>query len=402
MFKNIILVLNCGSSSIKFAIINPINGNKIIKGLTEYTKKKTCIIKWEINNFIYIKKKNITYSNYKVLNLIFLNILFKNKKIFKKLYAIGHRIVHGGEFFSNSIIINDNVINSIKESISFATLHNKEHLIGIYKSFKLIPYLFKKNIAVFDTAFHQSMPKKSFLYALPYNLYTKYKIRRYGAHGLSHKYITLKTAEFLNKNIKTLNIITCHLGNGCSIAAIKNGKCIDTSMGLTPLEGLIMGTRCGDIDPSIIFYLNNNLGIKIKQIQKILNKESGLLGLSELSNDCRYIEKNYFKNKQLKLAINIFCYKLSKYIGSYSILMDNHLDAIVFTGGIGENSVLIRKLTINSLNILGFKINSILNKNIYNVKFGIITKSNSRIALVIPSNEELIIAKDTYDLINHI
>ncbi|WMC19601.1 MAG: acetate kinase [Enterobacteriaceae bacterium PC38] len=402
MFKNLILVLNCGSSSIKFAIINPINGNKIIKGLTEYKKKK-CIIKWEINNnFIYKKKINIIYSNYKILNLIFLNILFKNKKIFKKISAIGHRIVHGGEFFSNSIIINDKVINSIKESILFATLHNKEHLIGIYKSFKLIPYFFKKNIAVFDTAFHQSIPKKAFLYALPYSLYTKYKIRRYGAHGLSYKYITLKTAEFLNKNIKTLNIIICHLGNGCSISAIKNGKCIDTSMGLTPLEGLIMGTRCGDIDPSIIFYLYNNLGIKIKKIIKILNKESGLLGLSELTNDCRYIEKNYFKNKQLKLAIDIFCYKLSKYIGSYSILMGNHLDAIVFTGGIGENSILIRKLTINSLNILNFKISSILNKNIYNTKFGIITKSNSRIALVIPSNEELIIAKDVYNLINHI
>ncbi|XZR53143.1 MAG: acetate kinase [Enterobacteriaceae bacterium] len=400
MSEKLILILNCGSSSLKFAIINSFNGNKIIKGISEYIKKNISIIKWEKKNKKYKKKINIIYSNYEILNLIFNKIIIKNKIIINKLRAISHRIVHGGEFFSNSIIINDKIINSIKESIIFAQIHNKEHLIGIYKSFKFIPHLFKKNVAVFDTAFHQSIPKKSFLYALPYNLYTKYKIRRYGAHGISHKFVTLETAKFLNKNIENLNIITCHLGNGCSIAAIKNGKCIDTSMGLTPLEGLIMGTRCGDIDPSIIFYLYNNLGIQIKEIQKILNNESGLLGLSELSNDCRYIEKNYNKSIQLKLAIDIFCYKLSKYIGAYSILMNKYLDAIVFTGGIGENSILIRKLTINYLNILNFKIDNTLNKNIYNVKFGIITKSNSRIALVIPSNEELIIAQDTYNLIN--
>ncbi|XZR52731.1 MAG: acetate kinase [Enterobacteriaceae bacterium] len=396
MFKKLILVLNCGSSTLKFTIINLFNNYKIIKGLCEYTNNNNkYIIKWKTNNSKYIKKKEKNQ-----LKFIFNSIILKDKKISKKISSIGHRIVHGGELFHNSVIINDKVINSIKEFISFAPLHNIEHLIGIYNSFKFIPYLFKKNVAVFDTAFHQSIPKKSFLYALPYNLYKKYKIRRYGAHGISHKFITSETSKFLNIEKKNLNIITCHLGNGCSIAAIKNGKCIDTSMGLTPLEGLIMGTRCGDIDPSIIFYLNNNLGIKIKKIKDILNKESGLLGLNEISNDCRYIEKNYEKNPQLKLSIDIFCYKLSKYIGSYSILMHDRLNAIVFTGGIGENSILIRKLTINSLNFLGFQIDNILNEKIKQIKYGIITNSRSRISLVIPSNEELMIAKDTNKLIN--
>ncbi|WMC18801.1 MAG: acetate kinase [Enterobacteriaceae bacterium PSpicST2] len=396
MIKKLILILNFGSSSLKFSIINSNNNYKIITGLCEYFKKNNYIIKWKINNSIYkIKKKKE-----EILKFIFIEIILKNKIISDKLYSIGHRIVHGGELFSNSVIINNKIINSIKKFISFAPLHNIEHLIGIYNSFKFFPDLFKKNVAVFDTAFHQSIPKKSFLYALPYNLYKKYKIRRYGAHGISHKFVTFETSKFLNIKIKNLNIITCHLGNGCSIAAIKNGKCIDTSMGLTPLEGLIMGTRCGDIDPSIIFYLYNYLGIKIKKINEILNKESGLLGLSEISNDCRNIEKNYKNNSQFKLAIDVFCYKLSKYIGSYSILMYDHLDAIVFTGGIGENSVLIRKLTINSLNFLGFKIDNKLNEKINYIKYGIITKSKSRISLVIPSNEEIIIAKDTNNLIN--
>ncbi|BFI91085.1 acetate kinase [Enterobacterales bacterium endosymbiont of Anomoneura mori] len=401
MIKKNILVINCGSSSIKFSIINPINEKKILTGITKHLKNKIYLIKWKINNINYKKKINKINSNLEILKFIFTSIIIKNKKIFKNLFSIGHRIVHGGEHFSNSVIINDKVINSIKDSIKFAPLHNSEHLIGIYKSFKYFPNFIKKNIAVFDTAFHQSIPKKFFLYALPYNLYKKYKIRKYGAHGISHKFITLKTANILNKEIKNINIISCHLGNGCSISAIKNGKCIDTSMGLTPLEGLVMGTRCGDIDSSIIFYLYNFLGIKIDKINKILNNESGLLGISEISNDLKYIEKNYKNKKNFKLAIDIFCHRLSKYIGSYITLFNKNFDALVFTGGIGENSELIRELTINSLNILNFKIDKILNKNIYYKKSGIITKFNSRLALVIPSNEELIIAKDSYNIINN-
>ncbi|KAI9575692.1 hypothetical protein GQX74_015760 [Glossina fuscipes] len=244
------------------------------------------------------------------------------------------------------------------------------------------------------------MPKESYLYAIPYFLYKNYNIRRYGAHGISHYYVSRKAAQILNIPIEKSNFITCHLGNGGSVAAIFNGKCIDTSMGLTPLEGLVMGTRCGDIDPSIIFYLNEKFHIPIKKIRNILSKESGLLGLTQISSDFRYIEKNFFYDASATIAMKIYCRRLAKYIGAYSTLMNNKLDGIIFTGGIGENACHMRELSINKLNLLGFFIDVEKNLKVRLGKSGIITKKNSRPVLVIPTNEELIIAQETLRITN--
>lgn len=401
MSKKLILVLNCGSSSLKFCIINAISGTKHIFGIAEclnMPEARIIYMKKEDHKKIIYKLDN-SYNHNKTLSFILNKILLKKPELLTKLTAIGHRIVHGGKKFTKSIIINDEVIKEIKNAISFAPLHNPANLIGINESFKQFPKFKKKNVAVFDTAFHQTMPEESYLYALPYYLYKKHSIRRYGAHGISHMYVRNEASKILNKPIDKLNIITCHLGNGCSVAAINKGKCVDTSMGLTPLEGLIMGTRSGDIDPSIIFYLHDILGFSISKINNLLTKKSGFLGLTEITSDCRYIEKKYFNNIKAHLAMNMYCRRLAKYIGAYSTLMNGKLDAIIFTGGIGENSIMVRELTLNKLSLLNFKINKKINKLKCIKKFLIITKKNSCPAIVIPTNEELIIAKETSDLI---
>ena len=244
----------------------------------------------------------------------------------------------------------------IKDSASFAPLHNPAHLIGIAEALKSFPHLKEKNVAVFDTAFHQTMPEESYLYALPYSLYKEHGVRRYGAHGTSHFYVTQEAAKVLNKPVEELNIITCHLGNGGSVSAIRNGKCVDTSMGLTPLEGLVMGTRSGDIDPAIIFHLHDSLGMSVDAINKMLTKESGLLGLTEVTSDCRYVEDNYTDKADAKRAMDVYCHRLAKYIGSYTALMDGRLDAVIFTGGIGENAAMVRELSLGKLGVLGFEV----------------------------------------------
>ncbi|CUR53746.1 Acetate kinase [Serratia symbiotica] len=398
MLNKLILVLNCGSSSLRFSVINAIDNKEFLSGVAECFYLPNSFIKWKIDGVKYQESLDSGISHYQAIDFIVKNILIKIPNFSIQLSAIGHRIVHGGEKFTTSVIIDKNVLQGIKDSIQFAPLHNPAHLIGITESFKYFPRLINKNVAVFDTAFHQSMPEESYLYALPYNLYKKYGIRRYGAHGISYFYIRKETSKILKKSIKKLNIIICHLGNGSSIAAIRNGECVDTSMGLTPLEGLVMGTRSGDIDPSIIFYLYDSLGISIKKIKEILTKESGLLGLTGISSDCRYIEDNYNKKINVKRAMNIFCHRLAKYIAAYSTLMNKYLDAVIFTGGIGENSSMVRKKTIDKLGILGFDIDDERNISIRHGKSGIITKDNSRLSLVIPTNEELIIAQDTYRL----
>ncbi|BAP58312.1 acetate kinase [Candidatus Tachikawaea gelatinosa] len=402
MINKYTLVLNCGSSSIKFAIFNIENEEKILWGLAECLYLQEAQIKWHSNNIekkIFFKHKA---THIEVMDVIINTILKNNLKIYKNIIAIGHRVVHGGEKITHSTVITKKVIETIKESIHLAPLHNPAHLIGIKSAIKNFPQLSQRNIAVFDTAFHQTIPEHSFLYALPYKLYKKHGIRRYGAHGISHQYVTYQAASILNKSLKNLNIITCHLGNGCSIAAICNGKCVDTSMGFTSLEGLVMGTRSGDIDPAIIFFLYNQLNMKIDDIKELLTKKSGLFGLSEITSDCRYIEKNYKKDIASQRAINVFCHRLSKYIASYIPLMNNHLDGLIFTGGIGENSSLIRQLTIEKLSLLNFNIDNVLNSIIKHGKSGSINTINTRPILIIPTNEELMIAKDTISLINKI
>ncbi|WP_367680305.1 acetate kinase [Candidatus Fukatsuia anoeciicola] len=395
MLNKLILVLNCGSSSLKFAIINTDNNIEYLSGLAECLSLNEARIQWKIEGIKQEKPLVAKASHKEALNFIVNTILKKKPDLSTQLNAIGHRIVHGGAKLIKSMIIDNYVIQRIEAAIPFATLHNPAHLIGIREAFYFFPNLKEKNVAVFDTAFHQTMPEESYLYALPYKLYQEYGIRRYGAHGTSHLYVSQEAAKKLGKPIEDLNVISCHLGNGGSVAAIRNGCCVDTSMGLTPLEGLVMGTRSGDIDPAIIFYLHNKFKMNIDQIEKLLTTRSGLLGLTEATSDCRYIEDNYYITVEAKRAIDVFCHRLAKYIGAYSTLMVDRLDAVIFTGGIGENSGLIRELTLNKLKLLGFAID--LDKNIVMRfgKSGFINQEGSRPVLVIVTNEELIIAQDT-------
>ncbi|QJC28038.1 acetate kinase [Enterobacteriaceae endosymbiont of Plateumaris braccata] len=401
MSFKLVLVINCGSSSLKFAIIDPINKKTFLSGIAEYFNNIKAYIKWKINNseekYFLTKQSNHGIA----LNFLANKILIMYPVLFNSIIAIGHRIVHGGEKFIQSVIINDEVIKEIKKASIFAPLHNPIQLIGIQEALKSFPHLKKKQIAVFDTSFHQTIPEESYLYGLPLYFYKKYKIRRYGAHGTSHRYVSKKGAEILNKSIHNFNCITCHLGNGSSVTAICNGKSVDTSMGLTPLEGLVMGTRCGDIDPAIIFYMNKELKMDVNLIENILTTKSGMLGLTNITSDFRYIENNYLKNKKIQTAVKIFIHRLSKYIASYTILMNNKLNAVIFTGGIGENSILIRELTIKKLKILGMNINKKLNIDMKHGKSGLINNRNSIPILVIPTNEELLIAQDTFIIIHN-
>ncbi|MDF1894549.1 acetate kinase [Rahnella contaminans] len=394
MSSKLVLVLNCGSSSLKFAIIDAANGEEHISGLAECFHLPEARIKWKMDGGKEEAALGAGAAHSEALKFIVNNILSKKPELSAELVAIGHRIVHGGEKLTKSMLINDAVIEGIKESIPFAPLHNPAHLIGIDEALKSFPKLADKNVAVFDTAFHQTMPEESYLYALPYSLYKDHHIRRYGAHGTSHFYVTQEAAKMLNKTVEEVNLITCHLGNGGSVSAIRNGKCVDTSMGLTPLEGLVMGTRSGDIDPAIIFHLHDSLGMSVDQINKMLTKESGLLGLTGVTSDCRYVEDNYATKADAKRAMDVFCHRLAKYIGAYTSLMEGRLDAVVFTGGIGENAAMVRELSLDKLALLGFEVDHERNLAARFGKSGAINKEGTRTALVIPTNEELVIAQD--------
>lgn len=400
MSKNLILILNCGSSSLKFAILDPKTGDEKLSGLAEAFNLDDARIKWKLNGEKGNADLGAGAAHSEALTFIAEKLLSDELKA--NIGAIGHRIVHGGEKFTSSVVITDEVIKGIEEAVQFAPLHNPAHLIGIEESFRIFPELKDKNVAVFDTAFHQTMPEHAFLYALPYKFYKENGIRRYGFHGTSHFYITSQVAEMVGKSVEQTNAIICHLGNGGSVSVVRNGQCIDTSMGLTPLEGLVMGTRSGDIDPAIISFLYNNLGMSMEEIDTTLVKKSGLLGLTEVTSDCRYAEDNYddASKPEAKRALDVFSYRLAKYIGSYmAILGAEHLDAIAFTGGIGENSGLVRELTLNHLKLFGIKLDNESNLAARFGKEGVITSDDSAFkAVVIPTNEELVIAQDTAKL----
>ncbi|PWC10208.1 acetate kinase [Brenneria roseae subsp. americana] len=398
MSSKLVLVLNCGSSSLKFAIIDAVNGEEYLSGLAECFHLPEARIKWKMDGSKQEAELGAGAAHSEALNFIVSNILAQKPELSEQLVAIGHRIVHGGEKFTQSAVINADVLQGIKDSIPFAPLHNPAHLIGIDEALKSFPKLADKNVVVFDTAFHQTMPEESYLYALPYKLYKEHHIRRYGAHGTSHYFVTQQAAKALNKPVDELNVITCHLGNGGSVAAVRNGKCVDTSMGLTPLEGLVMGTRSGDIDPAIVFHLHDSLGMSVEAINKLLTKESGLLGLTEVTSDCRYVEDNYTTKEDAKRAMDVYCHRLAKYIGSYSALMEGRLDAVIFTGGIGENAAMVRELTLKKLGLLGFDVDHERNLAARFGKGGNIAKEGTRPALVIPTNEELVIAQDALRL----
>lgn len=384
-----ILVLNCGSSSIKFSLFSTLL-NEQMTGLIENIASKRCHLQYKIHDQkfqIALADANYEASLLQISELI--KIHFANQII-----AIGHRVVHGGEFFSAPTLINTEVIEKIAACNELAPLHNPANLEAIKIFSQLLPNI--RQIAVFDTAFHQSLPEKAYLYALPYEYYQKYKIRRYGFHGTSHEYIAKKTAEFLTIGPNKINLISAHLGNGCSICAIKNGKSIDTSMGMTPLEGLVMGTRCGDLDPGILAFLAEKLQLDAKEIDQILNRKSGLLGISQISNDMRELFQH--SDSLAQLAIEVFCYRLAKYIASYFILFEK-IDALVFTAGIGENSAEIREKVIDQLKIFQYVLDQ-KNNQIHGINSrGVISSETSPLVLVIATNEAYQIAKSSLDLI---
>ncbi|MCG7489107.1 acetate kinase [Vibrio sp. Of14-4] len=391
--SKLVLVLNCGSSSLKFAVVDAENGNEHLTGLAECLHLPEARIKWKLDGK-HEAQLGEGAAHDEALSFIVETILVSKPELAEQLKAIGHRVVHGGEKFTQSALINDDVLKGIEDCATLAPLHNPAAIIGIKAAQKAFPNL--PMSAVFDTAYHQSMPEEAYLYALPYSLYKEHGIRRYGMHGTSHLFIAREAADRLGKAESELNIINCHLGNGASVCAIKNGKSVDTSMGLTPLEGLVMGTRCGDLDPAIIFHLHDTLGYSVDEINNMLTKESGLAGLTEVTSDCRFVEDNYGTKEEATRAMDVFCHRLAKYVAGYTATLDGRLDAIVFTGGIGENSGPIREMVLNRLGVFGIEVDSEANLKARFGGEGTITTADSRIpAMVISTNEELIIAEDT-------
>ncbi|MCI7478893.1 MAG: acetate kinase [[Pasteurella] aerogenes] len=400
MSQKLVLILNCGSSSLKFSILDPISGDEKLSGLAEAFNLDDARIKWKLHGEKGNADLGAGAAHSEALAFIVNHIFPLDPSLKDDIVAIGHRIVHGGEKFTSSVVINDDVVKGIEDAIQFAPLHNPAHLIGIQEAFKMFPHLKDKNVAVFDTAFHTTMPEEAFLYALPYSLYREHGVRRYGAHGTSHYFVSREAAKRLGVSEDKINVITCHLGNGGSVSAVRHGECIDTSMGLTPLEGLVMGTRSGDIDPAIVFYMHDTLGMSVDDINTTLTKKSGLLGLTEVTSDCRFAEDNYDNEDEslrvpARRALDVYCYRLAKYIGSYMAVIGERLDAIVFTGGIGENSAHVREITLNHLKLFGYSIDNEKNLAARFGNEGIITTDNTPVAMVIPTNEELVIAQDT-------
>jgi len=394
-----VLVVNSGSSSIKYQLFNMTDESVLAKGLVERIGIPNAII----NHYPSGKNPVISHQdipNHKVgIKLMMEALLHREYGVIKdvsEISAVGHRVVHGGEKFSGSVLLTDEVMDALRENIELAPLHNPPNILGIEVCKELMPGV--PQIGVFDTAFHQTIPECAYLYGIPYKFYKKYKIRRYGFHGTSHNYVAQRAAEILKKPIEELKIVTCHLGNGSSITAVKNGVSIDTSLGFGTIAGIIMGTRCGDVDPAVIPFLMDKENLTVKDINKILYKESGLLGLSEgISSDKRDLrEKANQGDERAIRTISVFTYGIKKYIGAYAAAMGG-VDVIVFTAGIGENSQETRAESCEGLEFLGVKIDP--EKNKVRGKEAIISNNDSRVkVMVIPTNEELMIAKDTAEI----
>ena len=394
-----ILVINAGSSSLKYQLIDMKKNIVLAKGLCDRIGLPASIIKQtthdgrEMINTVDMKHhseaiaevvKALTNKEFGVINDM------------DAISAVGHRVVHGGETFFKSVVIDESVMRILGECAELAPIHNPPNITGIRACQEIMPS--KPQVAVFDTAFHQTMPNYAYMYALPYEFYQKYKLRKYGFHGTSHKFVAERTAEFLGKPFDQMKIITCHLGNGSSIAAISGGKVVDTSMGFTPLDGLAMGTRCGSIDPALVTYLQRKEGIDAEKMDSILNKKSGMLGLSGISSDFRDLETAYKAgNERAKLALSVFTYQIKKYIGAYAAAMDG-LDAVVFTAGIGENNSFIRYESTKNLDFMGIIIDK--DKNAMTSGERDISTDDATVhTLVIPTNEELAIARETKTLL---
>ncbi len=398
-----VLVINAGSSSLKYQLIDMADESVIAKGICERVGTPEACISFKTPDGQKIEynapmsnhteafaavKQALTEGEHKVIDDI------------SEITAVGHRVVQGGSRFNKSVLIDDEVIAGIESMNDLAPLHNPANIMGINASIEL----FGKDVpqvAVFDNAFHSTMPAEAYTFPIPYEFTKKYSIRRYGFHGTSHKFVSARCAEVMGKNIEDLKIVTCHLGNGSSIAAVKNGKVIDTSMGLTPLDGLEMGTRCGAIDPSVVLFLMEKENLSVKEMDTLLNKKSGLLGVSCLSSDDRDLKAAAAEgNEQCALARKILSYQIKKFIGAYTAAMDG-LDAIVFTGGIGENADDLRDNICNELSYLGIEINNEIGRTLVKGKEGELSTENSKVKVyVLPTNEELAIARDTRDIVN--
>jgi acetate kinase len=398
-----ILVLNCGSSSIKYKLFEMESKEVIAQGGIEKIGMKGSFLKLTLPDGQKVMLEGEILEHRAGIEYI-LGVLLSEKygciKTIDEIKAVGHRVVHGGERFNSSVLITDEVIDMLNECIELAPLHNPPNLKGIYAIQELLPGT--PQVGVFDTAFHQTMPVYAYMYGLPYSLYEKYGIRRYGFHGTSHRYVSRRACEFLGVPYEDQRIITAHIGNGGSVTAIKNGKSIDTSMGMTPVEGLIMGTRSGDIDPGVISYIMEKENMGTKGISTLLNKFSGMLGISGVSSDMREIEEAIEGgNKRAIMALKTYCYRIKKYVGSYAAALGG-VDILVFTGGVGENQASARKAVCENMEYMGIELDEELNYSARS-KEVVISKPTSKVkVLIIPTDEELTIAKDTVEILNQV
>ncbi|WP_339094319.1 acetate kinase [Deinococcus sp. VB142] len=388
------LVLNSGSSSLKFALLNPATGELRLSGLAERLGAGEASIRLERDG--QRETRALNGGSYgEALGEVLKELDALNMR--HEVRAVGHRVVHGGESFSAPVQVTPDVLEGVRACVPLAPLHNPANILGIEAAQQAFPGL--PHVAVFDTAFHQTMPEVAYRYAVPEEWYKQHGVRRYGFHGTSHQYVAGQAAELLGRPLQELNLVTAHLGNGSSVCAVAGGRSVDTSMGLTPLEGLVMGTRSGDLDPGIPDYLARQAGLSLTEITAALNKKSGLLGLSNLTNDMRELETAAADGHAgARLALDVFVYRLAKYIAGMTAAL-GRLDAVVFTGGIGENSALVRAEVLNRLGVLGLKLDSDANGNLPRGKAGVISQAGGPAALVIPTNEELSIARETARLV---
>ena len=396
-----ILVLNCGSSSIKYALYNMEDCSVMAQGGAERVGLDGAFVKVKLPNGEKREIKHDIPEHTEGVKFIF-QLLTDSEigaiKSLDEIDAVGHRMVHGGEKFAHSVILNEEVMEAFKECIDLAPLHNPANIKGVMAVHELMPGM--KQVGVFDTAFHQTMPKYAYLYPIPYNLYKQYGIRRYGFHGTSHRYVSARACEFLGLDYKSQKIITCHIGNGGSVAAIKDGKCIDTSMGLTPLEGVMMGTRSGDVDAGAVIYLQKKLGLDADGLSDLLNKKSGVLGISEISSDMREIEDAaHSGNKRAQLALDMYFYRVKKYVGAYAAALGG-CDVLVFTAGVGENQSDLRQEVCRNMEFMGIKIDNEKNAKTRGEEIELSTPESRVKVVIIPTDEELMIATDTMELVS--
>ncbi len=398
-----IFVLNCGSSSIKFQFINTETGDVMAKGLVERIGEDMGIYTYKSEP--YTKKNlNLLIENHaKGIDFILKDLMHSEHGVIgsvQEIDGVGHRVVHGGEHYSESVVIDDDVKKAIRECFDIAPLHNPANMMGVEAVENVLPGV--RQVAVFDTAFHQTMPNKAYLYGLPLKYYTEHKIRKYGFHGTSHKFVAGRVSEYERRMLRSMKIITCHIGNGASITAINHGKSVDTSMGFTPLAGLLMGTRSGNIDPAIPLFMIDHLKMESKEVQNVLNKQGGILGLSEFSNDMREIEEKILHDHDQKIAtaFDVYCYRIKKYIGAYAAVM-NGVDIIVFTGGVGENMPILREMVCTDMEYLGVKMD--VKKNNTRVEDVLdFSAEDSKVKLLkVATNEELMIALETEELLSN-